>query len=85
MFSGVLRIDVDCQASRSHPIRRQPQTEEKLPRGFTENNYTANYFIPNDNPFLDPNGGVLEEFWAVGLRNPHRMTLDRADRSDLGG
>jgi uncharacterized repeat protein (TIGR03806 family) len=76
MFSGVLRIDVDCQASRSHPIRRQPQSEEKLPHGFTENNYTANYFIPNDNPFLDPKGGVLEEFWAVGLRNPHRMTLD---------
>ena len=78
LFSGVLRIDVDCQASRSHTIRRQPQAEEKLPAGFTENNYTANYFIPNDNPFLDPNGGVLEEFWAVGLRNPHRMTLDRS-------
>ncbi len=78
IFSGVLRIDVDRNAERSHPIRRQPQPEEKLPEGFTENNYTANYFIPNDNPFLDPSGGVLEEFWAVGLRNPHRMTQDPA-------
>jgi ankyrin repeat protein len=78
IFSGVLRIDVDQNAQRSHPIRRQPQPEEKLPEGFTENNYTANYFVPNDNPFLDPKGGVLEEFWAVGLRNPHRMTQDSA-------
>ena len=77
LFSGALRIDVDCDASRSHPIRRQPQPEPSLPAGFTENNFTANYTIPNDNPFLDPAGGVLEEFWAVGLRNPHRMTIDR--------
>lgn len=76
LFAGVLRIDVDQNPARSHPIRRQPQPEKDLPAGFTENNYSANYFIPNDNPFLDPAGGVLEEFWAVGLRNPHRMTLD---------
>jgi uncharacterized repeat protein (TIGR03806 family) len=78
MFSGVLRIDVDQNPRRSHPIRRQPAPANDLPAGWKENSYTANYFIPNDNPFLDPNGGVLEEFWAVGLRNPHRMTLDPA-------
>src|SRR5579862_445388 len=78
MFSGVLRMDVDQNPKRSHPIRRQPQPEPELPPGFTENSYTGNYFIPNDNPFQDPKGGVLEEFWAVGLRNPHRMTLDKA-------
>lgn len=76
MFSGVLRIDVDENPQRSHPIRRQPLQETNLPSGWTENSYTTNYFIPNDNPFLDPNGGNLEEFWAVGLRNPHRMTVD---------
>jgi uncharacterized repeat protein (TIGR03806 family) len=80
MFSGVLRIDVDRNPKRSHPIRRQPQPEPELPPGFTENSYTSNYFIPNDNPFQDPKGGVLEEFWAVGLRNPHRMTLDPATK-----
>jgi uncharacterized repeat protein (TIGR03806 family) len=78
MFSGVLRIDVDEDPKRSHPIRRQPLPATDLPRGWTANSYTTNYFIPNDNPFLDPDGGVLEEFWAVGLRNPHRMTLDPA-------
>lgn len=78
MFSGVLRIDVDQNPARSHPIRRQPLQAQDLPEGWKENNYTTNYFIPNDNPFLDPAGGVLEEFWAVGLRNPHRMTLDPA-------
>ncbi|HWD91961.1 MAG TPA: PQQ-dependent sugar dehydrogenase [Verrucomicrobiae bacterium] len=78
MFSGVLRIDVDQNPQRSHPIRRQPLPATDLPAGWAENSYTTNYFIPNDNPFLDPNGGVLEEFWAVGLRNPHRMTLDSA-------
>lgn len=78
MFSGVIRIDVDQDPARSHPLRRQPLSEADLPEGWTENNYTTNYFIPNDNPFLDPAGGQLEEFWAVGLRNPHRMTLDAA-------
>ncbi len=78
MFSGVLRIDVDQDPARSHPIRRQPLPETDLPPGWAENSYTTNYFIPNDNPFLDPAGGQLEEFWAVGLRNPHRMTLDPA-------
>jgi uncharacterized repeat protein (TIGR03806 family) len=78
IFSGVLRIDVDQNPARSHPIRRQPLPETELPQGWTENNYTTNYFIPNDNPFLDPGGSQLEEFWAVGLRNPHRMTLDPA-------
>src|SRR5678815_480919 len=37
---------------------------------------SGNYYIPNDNPFQDPGGGVLEEFWALGLRSPHRATLD---------
>lgn len=66
LFSGVIRIDVDQDLARSHPIRRQPR-----------NASTAHYTIPNDNPFLDPKGGVLEEFWALGLRSPHMMTLDR--------
>src|SRR5207249_762088 len=30
LFSGVIRIDVDSDPSRSHPIRRQPQTEGTL-------------------------------------------------------
>jgi glucose/arabinose dehydrogenase len=68
LFSGVLRIDVDRRGGNvSHPIPRQPSSGA-----------TAHYFIPNDNPFVGA-PGVLEEFYALGLRNPHRMTHDPAD------
>ncbi len=67
MFSGVFRIDVDCRGgSISHPIPRQPV-----------NGQTAHYFIPNDNPFVGESN-VLEEFFCLGLRSPHRMTYDPA-------
>lgn len=66
LFSGVLRIDVDCLGGKiSHPPPRQPN------RG-----RTANYYIPNDNPFVGvPN--ALEEFYAIGFRNPWRASFDR--------
>jgi uncharacterized repeat protein (TIGR03806 family) len=75
LFSGVLRIDVDMDPSRSHPIRRQPSTQSSRPAGWA-NSYSQNYFIPNDNPWLDPGGSILEEFYAIGFRSPHRMTYD---------
>jgi uncharacterized repeat protein (TIGR03806 family) len=69
LYSGVLRIDVDMRGGEiSHPIPRQPATGT-----------TANYFIPNDNPFVG-RPGVLEEFYAIGLREPHRMTYDKVDK-----
>jgi len=67
LYSGVLRIDVDQRGgSISHPIPRQP-----LPAG----SVAQNYYIPNDNPFVGQ-AGVLEEFFSIGLRSPHRMTVD---------
>ncbi|MBX3733674.1 MAG: PQQ-dependent sugar dehydrogenase, partial [Verrucomicrobiae bacterium] len=80
LHSGVLRIDVDRRGGTiSHPIPRQP-----LPAG----SVTANYYIPNDNPFVGQ-PGVLEEFFAIGLRSPHRMTVDpptgRIFIGDVGG
>ena len=65
LLGGLLRIDVDERGGNiSHPIPRQPA-----------NGKTAHYFIPNDNPFVkQPN--VLEEFYGIGLRSPHRMTYD---------
>jgi uncharacterized repeat protein (TIGR03806 family) len=67
LYGGVLRLDVDQRGGAiSHPIRRQP-----------ESGSTTGYFIPNDNPFVGE--GVLEEFYAVGLRSPHRMTHDPVD------
>ena len=71
LFSGVLRIDVNSDPTKSHPIRRQPRSLPSSPAS-----YSANYYIPNDNPWLDPGGNILEEFWAIGLRSPHRMTRD---------
>jgi len=67
LFGGVLRIDVDQRGGDiSHPIARQP-----------ESGATTGYFIPNDNPFVGQGG--LEEFYAIGLRSPHRMTYDAED------
>jgi uncharacterized repeat protein (TIGR03806 family) len=68
LFSGILRIDVDRRGGDvSHPIARQPETGR-----------TQGYFIPQDNPFVGQ-PGVLEEFYALGLRNPYRMTHDPVD------
>ena len=66
--SGVWRMDVDMQGGAvSHPIRRQPAGP---------GSFTRNYYIPSSNPWQDPDGGVLEEFYAIGLREPHRMSFD---------
>ncbi|MCI0581755.1 MAG: PQQ-dependent sugar dehydrogenase, partial [Chloroflexi bacterium] len=35
------------------------------------------YCIPDDTPFLDPFGGIFEEPYSIGHRNPHRLTMDR--------
>jgi glucose/arabinose dehydrogenase len=70
LLSGLLRIDVDRRgAGVSHPIRRQPR-----------NGRTQGYFIPDDNPWVAADGSVLEEFYAIGLRNPHRASYDPQTR-----
>lgn len=77
LFSGLLRIDVDKKGGDiSHPIRKQPLDIAPPPSGWPSS-FTQGYYIPNDNPWLDPNGSILEEFYAIGLRNPHRIFYDR--------
>lgn len=77
LLAGVLRIDVDRDPSKSHAIRRQPRNPSTPPAGWP-NSYSQGYFIPNDNPWQSADGSRLEEFYAIGLRSPHRMTLDPA-------
>lgn len=69
---GIIRIDVDMDPTLSHPPRRFMGTDVGEDDEFTG----VGYFIPNDNPFLDEDGAVFEEFWTLGNRAPHRMTYD---------
>ncbi len=64
LFSGILRLDVDQIPARSHPPPRQPS-----------HGRTSGYGIPRDNPFVGT-VGALEEFWAIGLRNPWGFSFD---------
>ena len=68
LFSCVMRLDVDLRGGAiSHaPVKR---AEDEVSPGWPR------YYVPNDNPFVGQ-AGVLEEFYALGLRSPHRMTLD---------
>ena len=62
---AIMRIDVDQQGGTiSQPIQRHPG-----------NGITQNYFIPLDNPFVGSEQ-LLDEYWALGLRNPYRMAFD---------
>ncbi len=76
LFSGIIRIDVDQDSTRSHPIRRQPIANAEPPDKWGET-YSQNYFIPNDNPWIDEEGGILEEFISIGIRSPYSTHLDK--------
>ncbi|MBX3731283.1 MAG: PQQ-dependent sugar dehydrogenase [Verrucomicrobiae bacterium] len=79
-FSGILRIDVD-----GRPGSLAPNPHPAVGTG---------YRIPPDNPFIGRtsfNGlpvspaAVRTEFWVVGLRNPHRFSIDPVTGDMLGG
>jgi uncharacterized repeat protein (TIGR03806 family) len=69
LAAGILRIDVDKDPQRSHAIPKDSGPSD-------EETFNRDYFIPNDNPFVGQEG-VLEEYYALGERNPHRLTMDR--------
>ncbi|MEO5916499.1 MAG: discoidin domain-containing protein [Luteolibacter sp.] len=75
LFSGLFRIDVDNNSAKSHAIRRQPQSPANKPAGWPASS-TQGYGIPNDNPWLDPAGSMLEEYFGLGLRSPHTAHYD---------
>ncbi len=74
-YGGVHRIDVNQSGVNSHTIRKQPTMQATPPSGWP-NSYTQGYYIPNDNPWLDVAGTKLEEFYALGVRSPYRMSID---------
>lgn len=74
-WGGIIRIDLDNDATRSHPIRRDIKDYYTKP-DFLPAAITQGYMIPNTNPFLSEDGEFLEEFYALGLRSPHRANYD---------
>ncbi len=80
---GVHRIAIDVvpQAGGSWSCPAGSHLPRRHYRGVTGNPDEMSgrlYCIPDDNPFLDPGGGLFEEYYSLGHRNPHRLTLDRA-------
>jgi len=75
LLSGIFRIDVNQNPTLSHPIRRQPFHHPATPAGWPES-FSTSYYVPNDNPFVNPDGSVLEEFYALGFRQPYRFSRD---------
>ena len=64
--AGIMRIDVNKKGGEiSTPIRSH------VAWGVTDN-----YYIPKNNPFVNDDN-VLNEYWAMGLRNPFRISFDK--------
>ncbi len=84
LMSGVFRIDVNQNPATSHAIRRQPFHHPNMPAGWPES-FTANYLVPNDNPFVNPDGSVLEEYYALGFSPALSLLARSGDGIDLAG
>ena len=75
LFSGILRIDVDNKPGNQPVASRRQPTQLAMPAGWP-NSVTTGYSIPADNPFITPGKLYLEEFYAIGLRQPYRFSYD---------
>ena len=67
--------------SGTHLPRRSLQSADEVSGRF--------YCIPDDNPWLDAGGSLFEEYCAVGMRNPFRLSIDSVTQrvwvGDVGG
>ncbi|WP_419211071.1 PKD domain-containing protein [Maribacter sp. X9] len=79
---GVLRLDVDMVGGTTSHIPRRflqdPGVGNTHPDSDGQEMSGAYYFIPNDNAFNDPAGNIFEEYYTIGHRSPHRLTMDSA-------
>lgn len=71
---GCIRIDVNKNEHTSHP----PIRKMGLQVGKPDELSGLGYYIPNNNPWQDSSGSIFEEFWTIGHRNPHRLSLDKS-------
>ncbi len=78
LFSGVIRIDIDNDPNKSHPINRQPKANATPQQGWGKT-FSQGYSIPNDNPWLSGDGSTLEEFFAIGIRSPYSTSYDNIE------
>lgn len=69
---GGPQTDTECKAQRTETLHG------KIARlDIGQNVATPPFYgIPADNPFIG-NGGLADEVWAYGLRNPWRFSFDR--------
>ncbi len=78
---GYLYIGLGDGGSANDPGNRSQNPQELLGKmlRIDVDNVPAgqNYGIPADNPYVDPNDGILDEIWSLGLRNPWRFSFDR--------
>lgn len=74
---GYLYIPLGDGGSGGDPGNRSQNPQELLGKmlRIDVDNGTP-YSIPADNPFIN-NPSVLDEIWAIGLRNPWRISFDR--------
>ena len=89
-WSSITRIDVDLEPEDYTPDDGTGSDDSNLPPNphpaiIPDGNGNPRYEVPADNPFIGAtsfNGlpvtptSVRTEFWAVGLRNPWRISFD---------
>jgi uncharacterized repeat protein (TIGR03806 family) len=85
---GIIRIDINindngdgtwsCPVGSHLPRRLMDDVSlfNDFPAGIYEEITGKFYCVPDDNPWLDVNGGLFEEFATIGHRAPHRLTRD---------
>lgn len=73
---GYLYLGLGDGGSGGDPGNRSQDGQTLLGKMLRLDVASAPYAIPADNPFVgDPN--VLDEIWAIGLRNPWKFSFDR--------
>ncbi|MCW1922275.1 PQQ-dependent sugar dehydrogenase [Luteolibacter arcticus] len=80
LFSGILRLDVDNKPGNQPVTTRRQVQQIAMPSGWP-NSFTTGYSIPADNPFVTPGKDYLEEFYAIGLRQPYRFSYDESSNT----